>query len=437
MAIGSFIAGLVAPVFSHTWGWQGIFAVGGIFSARHCRRTFLSRSPSRCDFLVARAGDAQQIARQIQQIAPHLATRFDSDKPLVPTAKASIRDLFAAPYRMRTVLVWIIFLVQPFRRVFAHQLAADFAGVRWPDSRCVTTGERLAGVGWLGWGPSHCVDRRSRLRDHRFGGRVLRGGAGCFRHSPGSLRNVAVWSVLLFSRGRRRDRWDRWLPALSPPLIITRRKCVSTGVGWFNGVGRIGAVVGPLVVAALMRRGWASGHIFSTLALPLLICAGGVFIATPIVANGLLHRVTRSRFEGAHLTRANVKRPKKATKLGRDSIVEAAFCRARRTRSRRFEPARAGSAIRCFKPRALYWHVHNKAELIGLMAATFGTTAMKRPCLKDTAVAVAAGLLWPCASASHAQASRCGRFCVQWRDPCRIPPPPPKSVRSTADRSRS
>jgi AAHS family 4-hydroxybenzoate transporter-like MFS transporter len=52
----------------------------------------------------------------------------------------------------------------------------------------------------------------------------------------------------------------------------------STGVGWFNGIGRIGGIVGPLVLAGLMQRGWSSAQILGFLALPMLICAAGVLL---------------------------------------------------------------------------------------------------------------------------------------------------------------
>jgi len=52
----------------------------------------------------------------------------------------------------------------------------------------------------------------------------------------------------------------------------------ATGVGWFNGIGRTGAMVGPLVLAGFMRAGWTSAHILAVLAVPMLICAGGVLL---------------------------------------------------------------------------------------------------------------------------------------------------------------
>lgn len=47
-----------------------------------------------------------------------------------------------------------------------------------------------------------------------------------------------------------------------------------TGIGWALGVGRIGAVLGPIVGGLLVGAGFGNGAIFFTFAIPLLIAAG-------------------------------------------------------------------------------------------------------------------------------------------------------------------
>ena len=54
---------------------------------------------------------------------------------------------------------------------------------------------------------------------------------------------------------------------LYPPQIR------STGVGWALGVGRIGAVLGPIVGGLLIGAGVSTGLIFSLYALPAMIAA--------------------------------------------------------------------------------------------------------------------------------------------------------------------
>ena len=47
----------------------------------------------------------------------------------------------------------------------------------------------------------------------------------------------------------------------------------STGVGWCLAVGRIGAVVGPLVVGAVLALGWGQTGLFQLTGLPMFVCA--------------------------------------------------------------------------------------------------------------------------------------------------------------------
>jgi AAHS family 4-hydroxybenzoate transporter-like MFS transporter len=91
---------------------------------------------------------------------------------------------------------------------------------------------------------------------------------------PGS---VAAWIVLLLLVGAGAVGGQMAAGSIAaayyyPPELR------STAVGWFNGVGRIGAIVGPLALAALMNAGWTSGPILGILAVPMLICAGGVLL---------------------------------------------------------------------------------------------------------------------------------------------------------------
>ena len=61
------------------------------------------------------------------------------------------------------------------------------------------------------------------------------------------------------------------LIALGPLLYSTAIR--STGVGWAMGLGRLGAIVGPLAIGLLVSRGWPIGDSFAVLALPALCAA--------------------------------------------------------------------------------------------------------------------------------------------------------------------
>lgn len=51
----------------------------------------------------------------------------------------------------------------------------------------------------------------------------------------------------------------------------------STGIGWGLGIGRIGAIVGPVMAGELIRLKWPTQHLFFAAALPALLSAMFVF----------------------------------------------------------------------------------------------------------------------------------------------------------------
>ena len=61
------------------------------------------------------------------------------------------------------------------------------------------------------------------------------------------------------------------LIALGPLLYFTAIR--STGVGWAMGLGRLGAIVGPLAIGLLVSRGWQIGDTFAALGIPSLCAA--------------------------------------------------------------------------------------------------------------------------------------------------------------------
>jgi AAHS family 4-hydroxybenzoate transporter-like MFS transporter len=52
----------------------------------------------------------------------------------------------------------------------------------------------------------------------------------------------------------------------------------STGVGWALGVGRVGAIVGPVVGGMLLAMHFTPRNLFFTIAVPALISATAMFV---------------------------------------------------------------------------------------------------------------------------------------------------------------
>jgi AAHS family 4-hydroxybenzoate transporter-like MFS transporter len=279
MAIGSFVAGLIAPPLSHYGGWQGIFVAGGIVPLGIALALFLAL-PESLKFLIARGADTRQIEDQIARIAPHAPRDFTRAEPTAAASAAatgaSVGGLFGKAYRMRTILVWIIFW---FNLFVAYSLLSWLPTLLGSAGLSHDASQRASGLLALGglvgglsiaWLADRGYATVALLAAYCGAALLLQG----FSWQNG---NVAVWSVLLFLVGAGAIGGQMAAGSFASAYFYPAAMR-STGVGWFNGVGRIGAVVGPLAVAALMHHGWTSAHIFAALAAPLLICAAGILL---------------------------------------------------------------------------------------------------------------------------------------------------------------
>jgi AAHS family 4-hydroxybenzoate transporter-like MFS transporter len=104
---------------------------------------------------------------------------------------------------------------------------------------------------------------------------------GCFASAAASLSLVAtpglpfaLLSALAFVAGWGIFAGQPGLNALAATFYPTDLR--STGIGAALGVGRFGAILGPVLAAALMARGWPHQAIFRAAAVPALVSAAAV-----------------------------------------------------------------------------------------------------------------------------------------------------------------
>jgi AAHS family 4-hydroxybenzoate transporter-like MFS transporter len=88
-----------------------------------------------------------------------------------------------------------------------------------------------------------------------------------------SLPVVALLTGVVFLAGWCTIGAQPGLNALSATFYPTYLR--STGVGWGLGIGRIGAIVGPMIGGELMRRQWSGGELFYAAAIPAALAVAG------------------------------------------------------------------------------------------------------------------------------------------------------------------
>jgi MFS transporter, AAHS family, 4-hydroxybenzoate transporter len=275
MALGSFGAGIVAPLINGVWGWRGIFGVGAVLPLAMAG-LLLAALPESLRFLIGQGADARAVADQLDRIAPQL--RGSAPRVIAPTlpVRASVKSLFGAAYGMRTILVWTIFW---------FNLFVIYSMISWMPTLLRSAGwehdtaQRASGLVSLGGIAGGLLLAWIADRGHATAALFTAyvGTALIFVLFIVGPATIPAWIVLLLLVGAGAVGGQMAASSVAagyyyPPELR------STGVGWFNGIGRIGGIIGPVVLAGLMKSGWSSAHILGFLALPMLICAGGVLL---------------------------------------------------------------------------------------------------------------------------------------------------------------
>jgi len=242
--VGSFVAGFMAPVLEGRFGWQGIFGFGGILTTL-------------AGLLIWAILPATPIAKRPQA-------------DVEPPAKPSVSGLFAPKYRARTTLLWVIFWLNLF---------VSYSLISWLPTLLSTAGwaaaEAQRATGLLALGAvcgglamAWAADKGKAVPVLAI---VYVLTAGLFSLFVMGPEGRALWLAMLALVGAGGIGAQMALGSLSasfyPPEIRT------TGLGWSGGIGRVGAIIGPLVMAALLKAQVSGGAILALLMIPMLICA--------------------------------------------------------------------------------------------------------------------------------------------------------------------
>ena len=278
LSFGQLSAGEVSNAVLQPFGWQAALWVGGGL-ALLLALTLALVLPESLEYLVNRGGRPQQAAKILQRISPALA--IPAGTHLVAGARDGAKltiwqllpQLFQAGRTFGTVVFWIALgmnlTVNTSLQVWLTKILVD-AGFDQHVAIVATEASFAAGiVGAFIIGP---------LMD-RFGPyRVM-----STLFVVGALFSVFLglslsWSAALliaassFGSGFCTSGVQKGGNALSVYFYPTALR--STGLGWGLGIGRIGAIAGPLAVGYLLTSGWSAASVFGAMAMPMLVGAG-------------------------------------------------------------------------------------------------------------------------------------------------------------------
>lgn len=270
-SLGAAASGGVAAALIPTWGWRAVWIIGGIVPLLLVVVQYLAL-PESIRFLLVRNAPRERVVRLLSRIDPktHFSetARFDLGEP--PTPGVPVVQLFAGRRAFGTIMLWAmfftnlldLFLLQNWIPVLTHD-----AGI--PVQTAVTIGTMFQVGGTLacfavGWpidrfGPYKVL---TVMYAAAFLLMVALGRAGA---------DVALWTGLTFVAGFCIVGGQNAANALAAIFYPTAIR--STGVGWSLGIGRVGAILGPLFAGFLLSLHWPIASVFLVGAIPLAVAA--------------------------------------------------------------------------------------------------------------------------------------------------------------------
>jgi AAHS family 4-hydroxybenzoate transporter-like MFS transporter len=268
---GGFIGSALIPAL----GWQSLFVLGGLLPLLLAvvAMFFL---PESIRFLVTRGSRPDEVARLLNRLTR--STRFTGVETYAieeqPLAGFSVWHLLTEGRAVNTVLLWITFFCNLLILYFLSSWLPSVlnqSGVPLDASLRLAGLQPLAGiVGTIVLGP--IVDR--------FGAPgIVTGlfvGVAVFVFLIGlSGSSIVLLAISIAAVGACSIGSQSFINVMSASVYPTAIR--STGVGWALGVGRIGAIIGPVVGGLLLAAHFSPTTLFFAAAVPALVAAAAMF----------------------------------------------------------------------------------------------------------------------------------------------------------------
>jgi len=271
--VGGIVGGMLAPIVIAAWGWQAVFILSGAIPLAIAAVLFLGL-PESPRFLAGKGDRPERLGAILERIDPTYRYAADHVFLVEDTVKGPpLPALFAAGRALHTVLLWLILFCS---------LAGFYLLTSWLPTL-------LAREGWSNFDAAQSVS-------YFFFGGVI----GCIivgwlidRYGPFHvltaifLSNAALIALLGLAPASYATLiaiiavTGLFLSAAQTGTMVLAARVYptairSTGVGWGLGIGRIGAVLSPLLGGAAIAADWSREAFFLTAALPAIVSAMAV-----------------------------------------------------------------------------------------------------------------------------------------------------------------
>ena len=272
--LGAVMGGLVSAEIIAVYGWRSVFLLGGIVPIV-LALALIFVLPESIRFLAVRGGRGPMVGALLARIDPAFTARGSDVYVASESAdeNASIRTLFTDGRGLGTALIWLICfanLLMMYTLLSWLPSVMQLAGLALDQAILTTVTFNLGGlIGGLVLAVS--IDRFGPYKALA----LTFAGCAVFVFAIGAaIGSLILLFIIVFAAGATVMGVQFGVNALTAGYYPTMAR--ATGLGWSLAVGRIGAIIGPVVLGGALARDWSLPSIFAAIAAPALVSLGAI-----------------------------------------------------------------------------------------------------------------------------------------------------------------
>jgi AAHS family 4-hydroxybenzoate transporter-like MFS transporter len=271
LPLGVVLAALVGSWMLPRWGWQSVFYVGGALPLV-LAGAIAAWMPESVLFAAVNGASQPRLRALASRLWP--ASGLDERTRLEirrePAPRAPIVALFREGRAFITLALWL---------TYAMNLLIIYFIVSWMPTilRAAELPQAAGLVAIMAFGAAGVVGSlvQGALITRYPAHRVMVAQFALYGLLavlfPWFARSLALVALFSFAIGWAIQGAQAGLNAFASGFYPTAMR--ATGVGWGQGIGRLGSVVGPLLGGAAMQAGWTPGQIFMIGVVPAFVAA--------------------------------------------------------------------------------------------------------------------------------------------------------------------
>ncbi|WP_009478404.1 MFS transporter [Rhodococcus sp. JVH1] len=269
LPLGGVVGGVVAAALTSTFSWRASFVAGALLTLVLLVLVY-ARMPESLDYLLVRRpeGALETINATLPKMGLHPIDALPEPEPRAGQVMKSA--IFTGRNGVRSLLLGITFFIM---------MAAFYFAASWTPKLLQQSGlsaqQGISGGMLLNFGGAAATLTFSVLAIV-LTSRVLTicalaGASIAFLAMSTALGSLTTALIAAVAVGAFVNASATGLYALAPDCYPASVR--ATAIGWASAIGRLGAIVSPILAGVLIDHAWSPSSLFSLFAVPLLVGA--------------------------------------------------------------------------------------------------------------------------------------------------------------------